>query len=153
MRWRLLLIVLVLAIAGCATYSVVPVPGPPQLAPDKPAVVVTSAAAAFSTTGISNVKRMDLQPQPDLATAFERAVEPLVDRGTFRILSADAIVSTQLTRQTVILDMLVEADGRTYRTRQQHDGSAGWGNRYTEQVAPLLTAAAKDIVRQMGGAP
>ena len=147
----LLIVLLLLAAAGCATHRVYQVPGPPQLAPDKPAVVVSSAATAFNTTGISHVTQIDLQPNPDLATAFERAVEPLVDSGTFRILSADAIVSTQLTRQTVILDMLVDVDGRTYRTRQQHDGGAGFtGAGYRDQMAPLLSAAAKDIVGQMG---
>lgn len=142
-------LVVLLALSGCAGHREFVAPGVTAAGPDKEAVTVISAVPALTTSGITNSGVIDVRPEPDLAQAFERALERHVTNGTFRIVTAHLEVRTVLAKQTVGLDMVVETGGRSFRAREIiDDAGAGLGGRFLQQVPVLLERAAFSIAQQ-----
>lgn len=138
-----------LVLAGCAGHREFVAPAVAAAGPDNEAVRVISAVPALTTSGITNNGVIDVRPEPDLAQAFERALEKHVTTGTFRIVTAHLEVRTVLAKQTVGLDMVVETSGRSYRAREViDDAGAGLGGRFLQQVPALLERAASSIAQQ-----
>lgn len=138
-----------LSAAGCSTHKVWEVPVGNASVPDKPDVVVTSAVEVINTIGITMVGVVELKPDPSLSIAFERAIEPYLDRGTIRIISATYEVRTLLSDQTLVFDMLVDVDGRTYRARHSTNDKSAVGNNFLDDLPAFIEIAAKQIAEQI----
>ena len=137
-------------LTACATHTEIKAPQTDSRLPDSPHVTVTSAVDVLTTVGLNQWGTIDIRPEPTLPVAFERAIEKYVDAGAFRIISAQLEVRTMLAKQTVILDMQVQVDGRIYRARNVNEtNSAGWGNKYIAAIPSYIDAAAKQIADQL----
>jgi hypothetical protein len=151
MMKRSALIVLFLSLGGCVTHGVWRATGIAATSPDNPNVVVTSDTNYVRLTPVGLQPAIDIEPSPDLAVSFKRALQKYVSSANVRIISAGLTVSTALNRQHVTLAMLVSANGATYQLRHDTDTHhAGWGNKYLAEFPVYLDACAEQLSQRLG---
>ena len=143
-------IALMVALSGCAGYSLQDVKGVEASGADNPNVVVTSDVQVIRLIPKGYELATDIKLSPGLAESFEHALERYTDAANVRIVAADMNVDSDQNSQHISLFMNVVANGEPYALRCGNQTKlTGAVAQYLNQTPVYLDACAHQLAERL----